>query len=62
MLSFIIGAAIGAAFLSGGFYFGFKVGKRLAESKTEAPPKKRGRKPKCYVLDPKDFGEEERTE
>ena len=55
----ILGMLLGAALLGGGFFIRGLVDKK----KTETPPaRKRTRKPKCYVIEPKDFGEEERTE
>lgn len=56
ILGFILAALSGAALLGGGFYFGLRMGQG-----EEEVPEKRKRRPKCYVIDPKDFGEEERS-
>lgn len=47
----------------GGFFLGFKIRQWVNREKAEiTPAKKRTRRPKCYVIEPKDFGEEERTD
>ena len=62
-MDLFFGMLTGAALLTGGFFFGFKIREWVNKEKAENPPaRKRTRKPKCYVIEPKDFGEEERTE
>jgi flagellar basal body-associated protein FliL len=56
----LLAVVIGAALLAGGFYFGLHLGRQ--KSIEAEPIQRRTHKPKCYVIDPKDFGEEEQTE
>jgi len=63
MVLFLLAAIVGAALSGGGFYFGFKIGQRVDKEVDKKGVKiPLARNPQCYVIDPKDFDEEDRAE
>jgi hypothetical protein len=57
MIWLAVGVVVGAACFAGGLFLGL----RLCQPAEEAP-KKRSRRPKCYVIGPDELGKDERTE